>query len=475
MNHAAHSFKLGLLTVAVLAATGCATVNFDKTLSQTNTDTSAISQSKLSLIQTDAQRSTMQQNADELLRNPLQQADAVQLTLMNSPALQALVAQSLADAAQAAQSGRIANPLLSLERMRLGSELELGRLLSFGLLDLLTLPQRNAIAQQRITASQLQLSNAVVEHLSMVRTAWVNAVAAQQSAAYAAQVNDSAAASAELAKRMLAAGNFNKLQRARQQAFYADASAQWASAQHNARATREALVRALGLTDSQALALKLPQRLPDLPKAPLDANQVARDFSAQRLDVRLAQHEYNVAAKAQGLSAITSFTDVEAGVRRDSIRDLDTGDRSSKRGLELDIRLPLFDWGGMQRDSMSAQTLAAANRLEAMQRAAGSHLRESYSAYRSAYDIAKHYRDEIVPLRKTISEENGLAYNGMIIGVFELLADSREQLAAVTAAIAAQQQFWLADAALASTVLGKPVGGGGMAAPAAAKAEGGGH
>ena len=90
-------------------------------------------------------------------------------------------------------------------------------------------------------------------------------------------------------------------------------------------------------------------------------------------------------------------------------------------------------------------------------RAAGSNLRESYSAYRTTYDIAKHYRDEIVPLRKLIADENVLRYNGMIIGVFELLADSRDQIASVIAAITAQQQFWLADAALQSSIMGKPM------------------
>jgi len=74
----------------------------------------------------------------------------------------------------------------------------------------------------------------------------------------------------------------------------------------------------------------------------------------------------------------------------------------------------------------------------------------------TAYDIARHYRDEIVPLRKTMAEENLLRYNGMLIGVFELLAEMREQITSVMAAINAQQQFWLADAALAATVIGKP-------------------
>ena len=105
---------------------------------------------------------------------------------------------------------------------------------------------------------------------------------------------------------------------------------------------------------------------------------------------------------------------------------------------------------------MNAQSLAAANRYEGTVRGASSQLRESYSAYRTAYDVAKHYRDEIVPLRKTMAEENVLRYNGMLIGVFELLADNRDQISSVIAAINAYQQFWLADAALSASLTGKP-------------------
>ena len=83
-------------------------------------------------------------------------------------------------------------------------------------------------------------------------------------------------------------------------------------------------------------------------------------------------------------------------------------------------------------------------------------MRENYSAYRTAYDVSQHYRDEVVPLRKLISEENLLRYNGMLIGVFDLLADTRDQIDSVMAEISAQQQFWLADAALQASIIGKP-------------------
>lgn len=147
------------------------------------------------------------------------QGEAVRLALLNSPALQAMLAQSWADASRAAQTGRMSNPMLTLERTQLVDELEIGRLLSFGLLDLLTLPQRTQVAQSLMHQQQLRLTTQVIDQITQVRQAWVKAVAAQQSLTYAAQVNEAALASSELARRMQAVGNFSKLQRARQQAF----------------------------------------------------------------------------------------------------------------------------------------------------------------------------------------------------------------------------------------------------------------
>ena len=405
------------------------------------------------------------------LFSPLSADDAVRLALINSPAMQALLAQSWADAASAAQSGRLPNPLLTLDWIRSPGTIDVARMLGVGLLDILTLPRRSRIAQSRLEQGQLQLTSDVIDKVTQVRQAWVAAVSAQQSLAYAKQVSDSAEASAELARRMLAVGNFNKLQRARQQAFYADAAAQWANASHAATASREALVRLLGLTDGQAQQLTLPERLPDIPMVPRAPEDVSAAASRGRLDIKTAQAAVNATAAAQGLNALTSFTDIELSVIRNTSKDRADGQRTQGRGFEVALTLPVFDWGDLKRDAMNAQMLAAANRLEGTVRAAGSNLRESYSAYRTTYDIAKHYRDEIVPLRKLIAEENVLRYNGMLIGVFELLADSRDQIASVIAAINAQQQFWLADAALQSSILGKPMM---MANAGAAPAKGGG-
>ena len=83
-------------------------------------------------------------------------------------------------------------------------------------------------------------------------------------------------------------------------------------------------------------------------------------------------------------------------------------------------------------------------------------MREAYGAYRSAWDIAVHQRDALVPLRKLIAEENLLRYNGMLIGVFELLADARLQIGSVNSYIESLRDFWIAQAALDMALIGKP-------------------
>jgi outer membrane protein TolC len=87
---------------------------------------------------------------------------------------------------------------------------------------------------------------------------------------------------------------------------------------------------------------------------------------------------------------------------------------------------------------------------------ARSEVREAYGAWRSAYDIARLHQEAIVPLRREIADENVLRYNGMLISVFELLADARVQIASVNAAIQAKRDFWLAQADLDMALVGKP-------------------
>lgn len=468
--------QISLLALA-LALAGCASTavqdNFNEVQGLSRKQLGA----EVKWLTSDDARRQAQSDTDALLAKPLSGDDAVRISLAYSPALQAMLYESAAQTAQATQSARLPNPVFEFERMvrngAEGREVEIGRLLSFSVLDLILLPSRLRMADYRYQANRLNLAGNVVQAATEARQAWVHAVAAQQSLQYAEQVKRAADASAELARRMQSVGNYSRLQRAREQAFSAEAVAQLARARQAALASREALVRALGLNAEQAAALKLPDRLPELPATPRDETSVLQAGLDQRLDVRLARASLDVTARENGLTRITSFVNgMEIGLARNS----ETG-QPPQKGFVVELPLPIFDFGDSGRTRSQATYMAAVQRTAALAVTASSQVREGYGAYRTAYDLARHYRDEIVPLRKTIAEENMLRYNGMFIGVFELLADTREQIGSVMQAIDAQRDFWLADAALQATLIGKPVGSPAIeaAAPAAGATAGAAH
>jgi outer membrane protein TolC len=406
------------------------------------------------------------QRVDALLGQPLTMDGAVQLALLNNRGLQAAYAELGITEAEIVQAGRLPNPGFSFGRMTKGDEIELERGLHVNLARLIAMPLVQRVEARRLEQVRSTVAMQVLSLAADTRKAWVQAVAAEESVRYSRQVMQAAEAGAELARRMAAVGNFNKLQQAREQGFYADAALNLARAEQQQRATRERLTRLLGLWGEQT-AFQLPGRLPDLPAQPRELPDVERVALAQRLDVAAARAGAEATAQNLGLTRTTRFVNVlELGLVRNSSNEAPT-----QKGWEIGFELPLFDWGGARVARAEGAYMQALHRAAETAINARSEVREAYGAYRSAWDIAKHQRDEIVPLRARISEENLLRYNGMLIGVFELLADARSQIASVNGAIDALRDFWLAQADLDMALVGKPsltaaVAPAGAAAPA---------
>src|SRR5690606_36086978 len=215
----------------------------------------------------------------------------------------------------------------------------------------------------------------------------------------------------------------------------------------------------------------LPDQLPALPEAPMDEATAGAALLENRLDVRIARTDLERTAKSLGLTRVTSVVD---GLHVAGVRNSETGE-SSQRGFEIELPLPLFDFGDAARAGSEARYLAAFNRTLEVARNASSQVRVAYDGYRSASDLARHYRDERVPLHQNITEESVLQYNGMLIGVFELLAAARSQTASVAQAIEAERDFWRADAALKASLLGQPIAPLVLQSGASPSQAGGGH
>ena len=449
------------LALTLLAVGGCATVAPDAGVAAVEALARDRLGTRATLPRTGGDPNPSIAATRALLAQPVTVDNAVQIALLNNAGVKASLAELGISDADLVQAGRIPNPRFTFSNKRNSDITTIDRTLMVSVMSLLTMPLAQQVAGRQNEAVQLQVAAEIVALAGATRRAWFAAVAAQESVKYFEQVKLAAEAAAELAAQMYKVGNFSKLSQMREQVFYADATAQLARARLAVSIERERLTRLMGLNGAD-LDYRLPERLPDLPAAAIariDAEQTAMD---RRLDVLMAKRGNDAMAANLGLTKATRFINVfEIGYTNES----NTGEKR-QNGYEIDIEIPLFDWGDAKLARAQAAYMQSAYRLQAAALAAQSEVRASYQTYRTAWDIARHYREEIVPLRKRIADENVLRYNGMQIGVFELLADAREQVASVNASIDALREFWIAETNLQLALNGTAPEGG-MAMPAA--------
>ena len=469
MTHRFH--RLATAASAALLLAGCASFSPDGGASRVSELTKPRTGQAVAAQRSSAEVDAAAARIAELLKQPLTPDSAVEIAMLGNRGLQASFSDLGIAEADRVRAGRLANPTFSFGRLRGHGVTEIDRSVMFNVLGLLTLPVASGVAQRQLEQAQYRAALEAVGVAADARKAYFSSVAAQDLVKYYEQVKDAADASNELARRMLQAGNFNKLAQMREQSFYADATANLARARHQAVVERERLIRVLGLSGDQ-LAFQLPDRLPDLPASPLAPKDAEQTAIEQRLDVLMARRDVDATARSLGLTRTTRFINVlEAGYANKS----ETGE-PRQNGYEIELELPLFDFGATRTARAEATYMQAVHRTAEIAVNARSEVRESYSAYRTAYELARHYRDEVVPLRKRISDENLLRYNGMLSSVFELLADARDQVSTVTAAIEATRDYWIADTNLQTALTGRSPGGAAPAGPRpAAAAEPAGH
>jgi outer membrane protein TolC len=399
------------------------------------------------LVRDDAGARALAESLRDTLAKPLDMDDAVKVAVLANPGLQAGYWKVGIAQADLAQAGRLANPALGFKHVSHGGDIAIERTFTANLVQLLTMPLVSRLEAQRFEQVRLEVAREIEQHARDTRIAWVEAVAANQALEYARQVSAAAEASAELAGRMAKAGNMSQLDLAREQVFHAESQATLARAGQQAVAAREKLTRLLGLWGKDA-QYSLPERLPELPPAPAELSDVERIAIEQRLDVQAAKLDAQATAANHGLTKTTRFVNVlDLGFVNETRTNAPT-----ERGYELTLELPLFDWGGARVARAEGVYMQAVHRVAQAAVTARSEARESYLGYRSTYEVAAHYRDTVIPLRKRISQEVLLRYNGMLLSTRDLLADSREQAGAVSAYIEALKEFWTAHASLEATL-----------------------
>ena len=306
------------------------------------------------------------------------------------------------------------------------------------------------IRPDSVPQAQIQILAEVRTLSYRINRAWIDAVAARQTVGTLREVHGATRTAAELARRMTQAGNWSKVPLLQAQIIESGAATQLAQAQLQEYSAREKLLSLMGLWSAQAL-IELPLQLHKLPDAPLpwgdgeaQALQQHQALASANFDAQIAQSKVN----PQDVSELTQ------AMREAAMLTIPGGTDAASKAFAPVMNAPrLPRMRAVQMDALEAAAAAQsyANALAATTR---SQARQAWFRYRSAWDMARHQRDVVLPLSTALQEETQLRYNGMLQSTWELLASARARLDSVNAAVQAQRDFWLAHVDLQAVLSG---------------------
>ncbi|MFC4171582.1 TolC family protein [Microvirga sp. GCM10011540] len=465
--------RLGLLAgvAATVLLGGCVSFSQDGGLSVARTVAYTELGKDVVKINGEAQALATQMRVEALLKRPLSPDAAVQIALLKNRGLQASFNELGVSEATYVQASLPPSPTVSLGRSALlgGGAFEVERQLMIGLFELATLPQRAAVAQQEFRAAQFRTAEAVLSLGAEARRQYYRAIAANQQVTFLQQALATAETASELAKQLGETGALNKLEQAREHAFYQELGAQLAQARIDQKVERERLIRQLGLW-GRDINFTLPSTLPALPARLASQKDVESEALARRVDLQALRNDLNAVAGQYSLDVIQSVvSDIELvegssfgkskTISEDGTVEIEK-EKSRTRAIEASFTIPIFDFGESTRRGAQEAYMAAANRLAERAVNVRSEAREAYAVYRGKYDLARHYQNRVLPLQKRIQDEALLQYSGMLVDVSQLILDARTRILSNVEAINARRDFWIAATDLKAALVGGLNGGG---------------
>jgi outer membrane protein TolC len=414
-------------------------------------------------------------------RKVLDVETAVQIALLNNRGLQAAYADLGDSAADAWQSTMFINPTASIGATGMGTpELEAFKtiegMITTNILALATKNRDIAIADTRFRQAQLTAAVKTLQVAADTRRAWIGAVAAWENVGQLQRAQATADAASELAEKLGETGAMTKGAQAREHVFVAELAGETAKARLAAGLTKEELTRLMGLWGSD-LDYQVPKSLPPLPGSVARRDTIEAEALRNRIDLQVAKLELEATARSYGLTEATRYvTDLAILTGFEAEREIEDDEKKTRTTaqVELEFAIPIFDTGKARMRKAEVAYMRAANQLAEKAVNVRSEARSAYEAYRSNYDIARHYRNSVVPLRTKVEEESLLTYNGMISNTFELLTDTRDKINSILLSVNAKRDFWLAEANLAPTIYGGATNASAETEVAAASESGGG-
>ena len=385
---------------------------------------------------------------------------AVQVAIMNNRGLQASFADlglSSTDLWEVAM-GPIPSVSVSVSGLAGDVTRALEALVMKSVLDAANQRPRTEIAQIRFQQAQLEALSETIALALETRRAWIEAVGAFEKAALIAEAQNTADSASELASQLGRTGFMSKADQAREHALTAVLAAERSEARLEAQLAKERLIRLMGLFGSPTEVF-VPDALPSLPSRPRASADIERLALANRVDLAVGKLELEALAREYRLTGKTrmiSDVSLAAGLEAEG----SNGSTEINPALSVDFEIPLYDTGRLSSKRGQMNYLRAANSVAQQAINARAEARMAYKSVTGRHAVARHWRDVVLPLRRTIDEESLKSYSGMITSTFELLEDARDGLEAQIGAAEAKRDYWLAETEVTAAIWGGTAGAG---------------
>lgn len=387
---------------------------------------------------------------DALLAEPLTADSAARIALLNDPSLQAAYEELGIAQADAVRAALLPNPTLAasvrfpdVEPRRPNWDLGVSQ----SLLDVLLLPARRALAEDRFEGAKLEAAHRALAAAAAAKGAYYEVLGAARVASARRQAAEAAAAALALAERVHGAGNLSDLGLARERDRAATALVASTEADAREAAAREALSVRLGLW-GQRTAWTLPDRFPEPPPAEPPLEHLESEAVASRLDLAAARVAVAVRSRALGLAVDWRwFGSLEFGVGAER----ETGG-GWLLGPNAAVELPLFHQHQPEIAAAEARLRQSQAELAALAVRVRGEVRAARDRMLRQRDLAAHYRDRVLPLREEIVALTLREYNFMLASPFDLLAARRAELEAREGHAEALAGYWTARADLERAV-----------------------
>lgn len=378
---------------------------------------------------------------------------AVQVALLNNRKLQ-VVYQNLGIAeADLAQAGLLPNPVLNADvRFGVGvsgTGADIGVVQEF--LSVLQIPLRKRAAGAAFEAAKLEVARAVFDLASEVKSSFYRLQGALQMLELRRTVANATAGAAELVKRQREVGNTTDLDVATERTLAEQAKIELAEAEVEVEADREEFNALLGLWGDQT-TWTIGSRLPELPKNEISPQGLEAAAVKQRLDLAAARQEIEVLAQTL---ALTRSYGLVPGATLGAAAQREVEGGAWSLGPSIGIPIPIFDQRQATMASYTAQIQRSRERYTALAVDIRADVRKARARLLGARAEAEYYRRVVLPLRHEVVRQTQLQYNGMQVGVFQLLQARRDEIEAGRAYIAALTNYWTTRAELERAVGGE--------------------